>query len=66
MAHNLEPQEYLSSANALMQLGGHGDLPPAADGGAGGGAGDGGVVALDAATGLSWPNGCFGRDGREG
>ncbi|KAL8919084.1 MAG: hypothetical protein Q9208_006968 [Pyrenodesmia sp. 3 TL-2023] len=67
MAHNLEPQEYLSSANALMQLGGHGDLP--ADVSANGGAGDGGV-ALDAAAGLgsaaglSWPNGFFGPDGR--
>lgn len=70
MAHNLEPQEYLSSANALMQLGGHGDLPPDV---AVGTNGEGTGVALDAAgagmggaAGLSWPNGFFGPDGREG
>ncbi|KAI4132622.1 MAG: hypothetical protein LQ341_006243, partial [Variospora aurantia] len=68
MAHNLEPQEYLSSANALMQLGGHGDVAPTAvDGGAG--ARDGVAAAMDAAgsvpvPGLSWPNGFFGPDGR--
>ncbi|KAL8713335.1 MAG: hypothetical protein Q9220_002534 [cf. Caloplaca sp. 1 TL-2023] len=77
MASNLEPQEYLSSANALMQLGGHGELQPAAAAGAAGNnaASDGGVggVQMDAAggmsangAGLSWPNGFFGPDGREG
>lgn len=62
MAHNLEPQEYLSSANALMQLGGHGDLPPDAGGS------ESGVPPMDSvgsvATSLSWPNGFFGPDGR--
>ncbi len=67
MAHNLEPQEYLSSANALMQLGGHGDLP--ADVAVNGGAGDGGVAldvgpGIGGTAGLSWPNGFFGPDGR--
>ncbi|KAL9593511.1 MAG: hypothetical protein Q9219_007516 [cf. Caloplaca sp. 3 TL-2023] len=63
MAHNLEPQEYLSSANTLMQLSGHGDLPgdPAA-------AVAGNEEAMETvgsvAAGLSWPNGFFGPDGR--
>ncbi|KAL8785176.1 MAG: hypothetical protein Q9213_003523 [Squamulea squamosa] len=66
MASNLEPQEYLSSANALMQLGGHGDLPAAAAAAAGNGT----EVPVDgagmsgSAPGLSWPNGFFGPDGR--
>lgn len=67
MASNLEPQEYLSSANALMQLGGHGDLPAAAVPSNGT---DAPGVQMDAAgtngsaPGLSWPNGFFGPDGR--
>ncbi|KAL8759146.1 MAG: hypothetical protein Q9199_000966 [Rusavskia elegans] len=67
MASNLEPQEYLSSANALMQLGGHGDLPAAAVPSSGT---DAPGVQMDAAgtngsaPGLSWPNGFFGPDGR--
>ncbi|KAL8919316.1 MAG: hypothetical protein Q9172_005037 [Xanthocarpia lactea] len=73
MASNLEPQEYLSSANALMQLGGHGDLPAAAAAAAvaTNGATDPAVVPMDSGTGmtgsapvLSWPNGFFGPDGR--
>lgn len=67
MASNLEPQEYLNSANALMQLGGHGDLPAAAV--AGNGTDAAGVQMSAAgmngsAPGLSWPNGFFGPDGR--
>ncbi|KAI4205860.1 MAG: hypothetical protein LQ350_000045 [Teloschistes chrysophthalmus] len=66
MAINLEPQEYLNSANALMQLGTHGDL------GSGAVAASNGAdaVALDVAgmngtaPGLSWPNGYFGPDVR--
>ncbi|KAI4171988.1 MAG: hypothetical protein LQ343_003897 [Gyalolechia ehrenbergii] len=65
MAHNLEPQEYLSSANTLTQLGGNGDLPADA---VGAGGGEAGVAAMDGvgsvAAGLSWPNGFFGPDGR--
>lgn len=67
MATNLEPQEYVNSANALMQLGTHGDL-----GGTGAVAASNGAdaVALDIASmngtapGLSWPNGYFGPDVR--
>lgn len=68
MASNLEPQEYLNSANALMQLGGHGDLPAAAVPSNGS---DAAGVQMDAvgmngsAPGISWPNGFFGPDGRE-
>ncbi|KAL8808212.1 MAG: hypothetical protein Q9182_000276 [Xanthomendoza sp. 2 TL-2023] len=66
MASNLEPQEYLNSANALMQLGGHGDLP------AGNGNEAPGGVPMESATagmngetsGLSWPDGFFGPEGR--
>ncbi|KAL9000990.1 MAG: hypothetical protein Q9169_000474 [Polycauliona sp. 2 TL-2023] len=67
MASNLEPQEYLNSANALMQLGGHGDLPAAAV--TGNGAETAGVQ-MDAAgisgsaSGFSWPDGFFGSAGR--
>ena len=71
MASNLEPQEYLNSANALMQLGGHGDLPAAAAAAAVSSNGsDGARVQMDAAgmdgstPGISWPNGFFGPDGR--
>ncbi|KAL8889830.1 MAG: hypothetical protein Q9192_005958 [Flavoplaca navasiana] len=68
MASNLEPQEYLNSANALMQLGGHGDLPAAAAVPSNGS--DAAGVQMDAAgmngsaPGISWPNGFFGPDGR--
>ncbi|KAL8811674.1 MAG: hypothetical protein Q9200_001610 [Gallowayella weberi] len=72
MASNLEPQEYLNSANALMQLGGHGDLPAGAVASNGNDAAGG--VPMEAAAaaaamggetpGLSWPDGFFGPDGR--
>ncbi|KAL8838396.1 MAG: hypothetical protein Q9170_002156 [Blastenia crenularia] len=67
MAHNLEPQEYLSSANALMRLGGHGDLPADATAIPAGHV-NSRVSEMDvvgsAGAGLSWPNGFFGPDGR--
>ncbi|KAL8638690.1 MAG: hypothetical protein Q9228_004181 [Teloschistes exilis] len=66
MAINLEPQEYLNSANALMQLGTHGDLGSgavAASNGADAAALD--VAGMNGtAPGLSWPNGYFGPDVR--
>ncbi|KAL8675188.1 MAG: hypothetical protein Q9168_000441 [Polycauliona sp. 1 TL-2023] len=68
MVSNLEPQqEYLNSANALMQLGGHAD--PAAAAVTGNGTNAAGVQ-LDAAgvsgsaPGFSWPDGFFGPDGK--
>lgn len=67
MASNLEPPEYLNSANALMQLGGHGDLPAGAVASNGT---DAAGVPMEAAgmtgsaQGLPWPNGFFGPDGR--
>ncbi len=72
MSSNLEPQEYLNSANALMQLGGHGDLSAAAAAAvasndatdAAGLPMDSGAGMTGSAPGLPWPNGFFGPDGR--
>ncbi|KAL8691819.1 MAG: hypothetical protein Q9218_003037 [Villophora microphyllina] len=65
MAVNLEPQEYLNSANALMQLGAHNDLELEAVAGNGTDGVTLDVAGMNGATsGLSWPNGFFGPDVR--
>ncbi|KAL8727158.1 MAG: hypothetical protein Q9181_005806 [Wetmoreana brouardii] len=64
MANHLGPQEYLSSANALMQLGGHNEMEPGAMAAASGT--DAVAMGLNGTTtaGLSWPNGFFEPDVR--